>query len=217
MKVEALFHSCVHYSPVGVVIDDDLFLGTTRNGVMVRCELFFSSVERTPGEGKYARVEREQRWLLESVPSTSEVVGHIVDRYVKGTSLRLRRIEGATSSIWKFTQKIRTKNHDPERVKTTSIYLSEHEYELLVALPANIIEKRRSHVVCNDRVVAVDEFLGRHQGLVLAELELGETDSMVATSLGAVLDVTHDEKFSGGALANASDDELRTLLGGSFA
>ena len=63
--------------------------------------------------GKYARVERERRFLLPVVPSGEPVRRVLIeDRYVRGTRLRIRRMtdldtaEGAVT--YKFTQKIPT-------------------------------------------------------------------------------------------------------------
>src|SRR5947208_1185160 len=45
-------------------------------------------------EGKYARIERERRFLLADPPPSAAVTGRhrITDRYLPGTRLRLRRI-----------------------------------------------------------------------------------------------------------------------------
>ena len=62
------------------------------------------------GEGKYARIERERRFLLGGPPSPAAVTGRrrITDRYLPGTRLRLRRIDYLHSgdSQFKFTQKV---------------------------------------------------------------------------------------------------------------
>jgi len=60
-------------------------------------------------EGKYARVERERRFLLAGSPSASAVTARrrITDRYLPGTRLRLRRVENLDSGAreYKLTQK----------------------------------------------------------------------------------------------------------------
>ena len=61
-------------------------------------------------EGKYARVERERRFLLAGPPSASAVTAsrRITDRYLPGTRLRLRRVDHLDSGDreFKFTQKV---------------------------------------------------------------------------------------------------------------
>ena len=64
-----------------------------------------------PGHrGKYARAERERRFLLAAPPATAEVLvaRRITDRYVTGTRLRLRhsqRLDTGELEL-KFTQKV---------------------------------------------------------------------------------------------------------------
>ena len=60
--------------------------------------------------GKYARVERERRFLLARPPPAPAVIAsrRITDRYLPGTRLRLRRVDhldGGTCEF-KLTQKV---------------------------------------------------------------------------------------------------------------
>jgi hypothetical protein len=61
-------------------------------------------------EGRYARIERERRFLLAGPPLPAAVTGRrrITDRYLPGTRLRLRRIDDLRSADreFKFTQKV---------------------------------------------------------------------------------------------------------------
>ena len=53
-------------------------------------------------QGKYARVERERRFLLAGPPPASAVTvsRRITDRYLPGTRLRLRRVDYLDSRAW---------------------------------------------------------------------------------------------------------------------
>ena len=55
-------------------------------------------------EGKYARIERERRFLLAGPPLPMAVAGRrrITDRYLPGTRLRLRRIDNLPSGDREF-------------------------------------------------------------------------------------------------------------------
>ena len=55
-------------------------------------------------EGKYARIERERRFLLAGRPPPMAVTGRhrITDRYLPGTRLRLRRIDNLHSGDREF-------------------------------------------------------------------------------------------------------------------
>jgi CYTH domain-containing protein len=157
-----------------------------------------------PGEGRYAHLEREQRWLLREVPLgvTSERV--IVDRYWTGTSLRLRMIQDGDKVVYKLGQKVRRNPDDPELVMITNIYLGEQEFHALSMTPASIVAKSRWSLTSHGVHYAIDEFKGRHTGLVLAEVELGEDEPRTSGPEFAIADVTNVEQYSGGWLATAS-------------
>jgi CYTH domain-containing protein len=169
-------------------------------------------ISRRPGEGRYAQLEREQRWLLKELPAgvTNERV--VVDHYWVGTSLRLRMIQESDEVVYKLCQKIRISSDSPELVKITNIYLSDVEFHALSVTPASIIAKSRWTLTANDVSYSVDEFKGRHSGLVLAEVELREDDPRVDGPEFAVAEVTSDIEYSGGWLASASVEDLLRVI-----
>ncbi|HEY5110834.1 MAG TPA: hypothetical protein VII67_00730 [Acidimicrobiales bacterium] len=167
---------------------------------------------RSPGEGRYAKVEREQRWFLNAVPRGANDAREITDHYVTGTSLRLRKIASEDEVIYKLAQKIRPDVENPALLKITNIYLSSDDYDRLLVLDGSTISKRRHRLVHEGRSFAIDEFKGRHTGLLLAEVEIGEADPRVPTPSFAASEVTSDNRYSGGWLAGATDGQLRDLL-----
>lgn len=169
--------------------------------------------ERSPGEGRYAYLEREQRWLLAAVPDQARYRSEILDRYLQGTRLRLRRVTLPDRVIYKLGQKVRLVDGDPEWVKLTNIYLSAEEYDTFATLAGAEIVKERFVMPWGPADLAVDRFQGHLDGLVLAETELGPDEGLHELPPFALADVTHDDRFSGGALAHASDQALETLLG----
>ncbi|WP_416982723.1 hypothetical protein [Streptomyces sp. T028] len=162
--------------------------------------------------GKYARVERERRFLLAAPPERSAVTvtRAITDRYVTGTRLRLRRAvftDGRREL--KLTQKVPVVPV-PQRGAVqgliTNTYLSSAEYDVLAALPGVQLSKTRLSVP----PLGVDVFDGRLRGLVLAEAEFTsdeEARSFVPPA-ACVAEVTDDVRFTGGRLVHASRQEL---------
>ena len=167
--------------------------------------------ERFPGKGRYAHVEREQRWVVASVPEDARFVASIVDRYIHGTRLRLRQSEGDGGVVYKLGQKVRDDPADPETVRLTNIYLSAEEFEVFAALPASVLRKSRERATWEGRPVAIDRFHGRVDGLILAEVELEPEEPHLPAPPWTARDVTSDDRFSGGRLAFASDAEIDTL------
>ncbi|MEU2956994.1 hypothetical protein ACIOUE_28540 [Streptomyces xanthochromogenes] len=155
--------------------------------------------------GKYARVERERRFLLAAAPSGSAVneARRIHDRYLVGTRLRLRRVEWAGGGCeFKLTQKVPAAGHGVVQGLITNTYLSAAEYDLLASLPAAVLSKTRISVP----PLGVDVFDGPLRGLVLAEAEFttDEEAQLFVPPHQCVAEVTEDARSTGGRLVETS-------------
>jgi CYTH domain-containing protein len=166
---------------------------------------------------KYAVVEREHRYVVLTPPAPSLAVRtlQIDDRYLRGTRLRLRRVrEDGLPDVLKLGQKVRFDQHDPSALAHTTLYLDDAEHAALASLPADTLRKTRRHVPLDGaHLLAVDSFHDRLDGLVLAELDLG-ADRVLPPAMphGLGPDVTHDERFTGAALAATDGETLHALL-----
>ncbi|HEV2911866.1 MAG TPA: hypothetical protein VGX92_01000 [Pyrinomonadaceae bacterium] len=169
--------------------------------------------------GKYARIERERRFLLRDLPApltrASEHV-QITDNYITATRLRLRRIRVPLTKerVWKLTQKFAPDPPDYSRTVITNLYLSPSEYEVLSVFEGNEIRKNRYPFEHEGRAYSIDVFLGALWGLVLAETSF-ETDGEMrdfAPPPFAVMEVTNDEMFTGARLVELTIDDLRAEL-----
>ncbi len=153
----------------------------------------------------YTGVERERRWLCRAVPRELELrTERITDLYVSGARLRLREarpLSGAPA-ILRLSRKA---DVDASTRLVTSIYLPEDEFELLSkSLVGRRIHKLRHRLPREEGVVmVVDEFLGEHEGLVLAEAEFKSAERMLAFAMPAfaVREITEDPRFTGATLA----------------
>ncbi len=169
---------------------------------------------RSPGEGRFAQLEREQRWLLSRVPEQLKDPVEIRDHYLTRTRLRLRRMRSNGTVVWKLAQKVRLDESSPERVKLTNFYLDEDEYLRLSQLEAELLVKTRWHWNVNGHALSVDVFGNDLAGLILAELELEPEEDNIAAPPFAVIDVTLDDRFSGGALAALDSQSAAELKRG---
>jgi CYTH domain-containing protein len=170
---------------------------------------------RAPGEGRYAQRELERRFLVTGKPPVAESRRLVEDRYLDGTTLRLRRVTVSDERVWKLTQKVRADAKDPASVAITNIYLTGDEYALLAQLPASVLTKRRSICVVDGARFAIDEFDGHLAGLRLAEVEIDDLEHELPQSPWLGRDVTHDDCFSGGRLARLPSGHLDQLLAGT--
>ncbi len=151
--------------------------------------------------------------MLSARPGDLSDPRRIVDRYIDGTRLRLRRISVAGPAVYKLGQKVRPDENDPSSVLLTNMYLTAGEYEQLLGLPFAEVRKTRYSLEAGGTQYAVDVFEGRLEGLVLAESDFGEDTVHEPPPLaGVIAEVTTDNRFSGGTLARTDKDGLWALL-----
>ena len=168
---------------------------------------------RSPGQGAYARPERERRFLLAGLPGGLGPGRRIEDRYLDGTTLRLRRVEADGLVVCKLTQKVRT-GEGPAQVALTNLYLTEDEHRRLSVLPgADLVKVRRPW---RDGLV-VDEHTGPLAGLVLAELEVADLTAPLPPVPGLDREVTADERWTGCLRSRAPVRRRRTGRAGRAA
>ncbi len=162
---------------------------------------------------KYARIERERRFLLAGLPASDRParVCKIVDHYLTGTSLRLRHVHGPDGHQYKLTQKIPAAHPGPTQGLITNIYLSKTEHDHLVAaLPGRLLAKTRHSIP----PLGIDVFDPPLHGLVLGEAEFSADAEMLAFQPPGYIhiEVTEDPRFTGGRLAQAPREDLISWL-----
>ena len=170
-------------------------------------------------ESKYARIERERRYLLQDLPEGLTRADHhlqITDNYVTGTRLRIRKVRDPKTNKWivKFTQKFAPNPEDLSRTMITNTYLNATEAETLAIFEANEIRKNRYYFEFEGRKFSIDMFLGDLFGLVLAEVSFEtdeELDSFPKPPF-AIADVTDNEIFSGGKLSELTFEDIRNEI-----
>ena len=123
----------------------------------------------TPGVGRYAQSEREQRWLFGRLPDERWDPVEISDRYLTGSRLRLRRMQSDREVVWKLGRKVHVHGDSPERVRLTNLYLDEREYTMLAGLDASVLTKTRWRWEFGRHTMSADVFHGTLKGLMLAE------------------------------------------------
>ena len=167
-------------------------------------------------ESKYARVERERRYLLRDLPeglTRADPHLQITDNYITGTRLRIRKVRDPRTNKWtvKFTQKFAPNPADLSRTIITNTYLNALEADTLSIFNANEIRKNRYYFDYEGRKFSVDMFLGDLFGLVLAEVGF-ETDEDLdgfPPPPFALAEVTNNPLFTGGSLCELTFSEVR--------
>jgi len=163
-----------------------------------------------PASLKYARIERERRFLVDRLPRGLDVARarRIHDRYIDGTRLRLRELRDTYGhSEYKLTQKIPARGSRAQRGFITTMYLHEDEFRVFAVLPARTLTKIRTSLP----PFGIDVFEGDLNGLVLAEAEFEPEEAAESLAIPSPgwREVTEDERFTGGRLVGASREDLR--------
>jgi CYTH domain-containing protein len=155
---------------------------------------------------KYTHPEIERRWLLD--PPVAEKLDldqpiQILDRYIEGTWLRLRRMSQAGETVWKLTRKYEC--DDPIARPIVTAYLTAEEHAIFSALPALILEKTRFRLRHRALDFSIDRFAGPLEGLWTAEVELADVDQLRAIEdpPWALRDITQDIRYQGATLARS--------------
>ncbi|HZR56604.1 MAG TPA: hypothetical protein VFA74_07010 [Terriglobales bacterium] len=175
--------------------------------------LGFSNNVNMPPEHKYARIERERRFLLDQFPKNAIAVRvrRITDYYIEGTTLRLReQNEDSGPSIFKLTQKVPKRGSGAQQGFITTMYLTEDDFCVLAQLSARKLNKIRYSVP----PFGIDVFQDNLEGLLLAEAEFDssvDADNLTLPSF-ILHEVSSDERFTGGQLVRASRQDIQTWL-----
>lgn len=161
-----------------------------------------STVDTYP---KYARAERERRWLadLRNIgPLESFPVRHIDDLYLRGSRLRLRSVRSAEGVVFKLGKKYGKEPSGAEPV--TTIYLTPAEYAALLPLAGYPVSKRRYTVGEG----ALDVYAGP-PSLAIFEREFASAAEAAACTppTFAIEEITDRPEYSGFALARAAARE----------
>lgn len=167
---------------------------------------------------KYARTERERRFLLQRLPEGLPTeYRRIRDWYLDGTRLRLRRVEDGDGKVLDLKLGQKYTHGAPGAgwsTTITNLYLSEAEFELLRTLGGRPITKRRQPYLHGQQQYSIDVFEQELAGLLVAEIELDS--HLAAASLPtpefAIADVTGELCFTGGALARTTAQQLQQEL-----
>ena len=168
---------------------------------------------------KYARVERERRFLLRELPAgltRADPHLQLFDNYITNTRLRLRkvRVPETREWIWKLTQKFAPDPADLSRTSSPpSIFRAQSMRRSRSSRPTRFA---RTVTLTNTTGAqyAIDVFLGALHGLILAETDFANDQEMrdFQPPPFIAFDVTGDEMFTGGNLVHLSSDRIRATL-----
>jgi CYTH domain-containing protein len=117
--------------------------------------------------------------------------------------------------VFKLTQKFADASSLTRRTTIiTTFYLNELEYQRLAVLGGHEVTKRRYRYVYEGYTWVLDAFTGRHEGLMLAEVEGENEDELERVVVPPFVgwEVTNDPFFTGGALAVVTTADFRRIL-----
>lgn len=160
---------------------------------------------------KYRKYEFERIFLMKRnclLDLDSIDTKEIRDKYIKGTSLRLREVKTNTKTTYKLTQKHKLNPQKIGVLKTNTIYLSKSEFDIMNVLMGFIILKKR-YIVLNDQIrFGIDMIKLNNSYLYIAEVEFDSEMEMNSFSmpLEYITEITGKLEYSGYELARKYSD-----------
>ena len=114
----------------------------------------------------------------------------------------------------KITQKFSSAEDSPDKTTITNFYLNEAEFDLLRTLGGSQVRKKRYQYATNASQLVIDVLEDVLDGLILAEVECQDDQSMSAFEQPAfaVAEVTAVDFFTVGNLAGVESADLKIEL-----
>lgn len=155
---------------------------------------------------KYGKYEYERSYLVDGAIFENmevECVKKINDKYIRDTTLRLRRVEIDGNFTYKLTQKEKLNPSKHGILKINTFYLSETEYDTINQLDGVEINKVRSIYTESQVRMGVDEIELDGQSIHIAEVEFSSELEMQSFELPApfIREITGENQFNGYELA----------------
>ena len=129
--------------------------------------------------------------------------------------MRLREVVDSSTGARELKLCKKYSSDDPFSGPIVNVYLSEAECDVLRALPARLLTKRRYQLVHRGLQFGLDVFEGELAGLVLCEVEAESRKAVLAISAPpwAGREVTTDTFFTGGRLSGVNAADLAAKVG----
>ena len=159
---------------------------------------------------KYARIERERRFLLAQLPPelNPSQFTLIEDVYITDTRMRLRKMTMPDGTVlaMKLGHKFVAPDQQAHETMMTNFYLNDAEFAVLAQLPGRRLVKKRFQYAWHGRIFSIDQFQNELEGLILAEIEALTDEDLTAVPVPdfAVREVTDEIAFTGGALVRGT-------------
>ena len=155
---------------------------------------------------KYAHCERERRFLLSGDPGVPEIAAptDILDKYLTGTNIRLRKAASGQIVEYKFQKKLRLRPGHTDQLWNSTIYISKAEYELFLPTPGIFLQKRRTFVAGDEgEKISIDRIEIAGDTFWIAEVEFDSEEAMNAYAFGLPYsqEITNVPGFSGAEFA----------------
>lgn len=155
--------------------------------------------------------EIEKRFLLAAMPQLDVTPSPIVQAYLSLDPAKLVRVRQHGQEGFLTIKGLRVEGMNPEF--EYPIPLADVFGMMALAGDDKLTKDRYNPAGPDGRKWDVDKFTGRHDGLVLAEVELPAKDTPFAKPAWLVgYDVTNDHRFSNGALIGTSRAALMALI-----
>ena len=157
---------------------------------------------------KYGKCEYERTFLLDSrflEEQKIESKKSLTDKYIGGTSLRLRVVKEANKITYKLTQKSKLAPHKIGVRAINTLYLSKEGFQKMNLLQGYVLKKERNLLLVDDLRIGIDTITLNEKLICIAEVEFESEEKMhkFSFSFDYIKETTEDESYTGLEMAKA--------------
>lgn len=160
-------------------------------------------------------IEIEKRFLVKEIPNLSgckkvEMIDVYIPEVTPHAKLRARKI----GEKYELTKKTRKQDGDHYTMVEQTIDITPEEFAFIYAKSTRRIEKDRYYVPLGPHTMDLDVFKGKHQGLIIGEIEFPNEQTLQAFAKPPYLgkEINTIESLAGGVLSGLTYEELKPHL-----
>jgi len=161
------------------------------------------------------KTEIEKRYLVRFLPDLKdsekvEMIDVYMPEITPHAKLRARKI----GSKYELTKKVRKTQENQYVMTEQTIEIVPEEFDFIYSKSSRKIEKDRYYYKYNDNIIEIDVFKGKHQGLIIAEVEFKDLQSLEQFNPPEFFgkEINKVEELAGGVLSGLSYEDLKNFL-----
>jgi adenylate cyclase len=159
-------------------------------------------------------IEIEKKFLVKEMPELNVEPIQMIDVYLPEETNHAHLRARKQNDKYELTKKAPINKNNSYKMLEQTIDLTKEEFDFLYSKSKRKIEKNRYKIPLGEVIIDLDVFEGNHKGLILAEVEFKDEETMKKFEKPVFFDkeVNHVELLAGGYLSGISFKEIKNQL-----